>query len=1194
MYLKRIELQGFKSFPEKIKLEFNKGITAVVGPNGSGKSNIADAVRWVLGEKSAKNLRGSKMEDVIFNGTANRKPLGFAEVSLVMDNSDKKLNIDFSEVTVTRRVYRSGESDYIINGTKCRAKDILELFMDTGVGKEGYSIVGQGRIDEILSTRSEDRRHLFEEAAGIVKYRTRSIEASNKLNKEKENLVRVNDIIDELEKQVGPLEIQAEKAKKCIILSDRLKLVRINIFVRDAVKFENEIKEIEGQIKTLNSDIETEIKNEKKLDDKKAELKSNITEIEQMLEDVARSIGDKRSEREQKENDIKLCRQNISYLEENIERITGENKESGRIIGEKEESIAKIRADIEEKNIELGNKKKAFEEKMLVFSELSSQVSEREELLNKYNSDVIAKMNKATDVKNEISKAEAMLSQLDIRKNQVEENIDILKEQYHERSSALAEAEREIERAEKELALNTDNTEKMTQQYNALMENAEKARERQTAVNKTIQEKNSRLRILSELEKSYEGYYEGVKAVLAKRDSKDPLFKGICGAVGEVINMESRYETAIEVALGSAVQNIIARTEDDVKNAIAYLKKSNKGRATFLPMTAIKSRTLGAEKYNIIKEKGVLGIAKELINYSQEYENIMSSLLERVIVADNIDNAVSLAKKTKYGYKIVTLEGELINAGGSITGGSMHKKTASVLSRSREISELREGLKALYEEQASTNADVEKISEICENLDYKITEAKEELQDIAIRKTEALGKVEQAREYKDDISARLESAQNELSELCITIEKGNDTKGELNSSLVKIEEEICDLNNKLNEFQSLIQSDRDVREASNEEISAMRVELNQLENEIYTFNSNVVRLNDEITTAKEALENGRDNIASINSEIENKNKEMKELENAVVSLKEEHEKLFDKQEMLYNKKSSANSSLEALEGDIKKQLETKTALEKELDRLEVRKANTDEKSRTLYDSMWEEYEITYVTARAAEKLEMSDNELKSEEKKLRNSIKALGNVNLNAVEEYADVKERYDFLKKNRDDIMETEKKLVEIITDLNSMMEKQFTEQFAIISKNFSSTFAEMFGGGVAELKLSDDSDILNCGIEIAAQPPGKSLKNMMALSGGEKALTAMALLFAILKMKPSPFCILDEIEAALDDANVIRYAEYLKNFTDDTQFIVITHRKGTMEAADILYGVTMQEQGISKLVSVKFNERGVDNGVV
>ncbi len=1189
MYLKRIEMQGFKSFPEKIRLEFNKGITAVVGPNGSGKSNIADAVRWVLGEKSAKNLRGSKMEDVIFNGTANRKPLGFAEVSLIMDNSDRKLNIDFSEVIVTRRVYRSGESDYIINGTKCRAKDILELFMDTGVGKEGYSIVGQGRIDEILSTKSEDRRHLFEEAAGIVKYRTRCTEAANKLGKERENLVRVNDIIEELEKQIGPLEVQAEKAKKCILISDRLKLVRINIFVRDAARFEDEIKQLDKQIAQIGSDIDTETKNEQELTAKKTSIKNDIAEIENKLEQITEDIGNKRSEREQKENDVRLCKQAIEHLNENIVRINSENETGSRSIAEKEKSIEDIKKEIDIKTEMLREKKNTYNEKMKAFSELSTQVSEREELLNKYNSDVIAKMNKATDVKNEISKTEAMLDQLDIRREQLDGDIAALEIQQEERSNALSEAQKELERAEKAAKLNIKNIDKMTEQYNRLLDNSNAARQRQNDVNKLIQEKNSRLKILSELEKSYEGYYEGVKAVLAQRDNKDADFKGICGAVGEVISLDKKYETAIEVALGSSVQNVITRTEEDVKKAINYLKKNNKGRATFLPMTAIRPKTMGGEKYDILKEKGVLGIAKELIDYSREYENIMSSLLERVIVTDNIDNAVSLAKKTKYSYKIVTLEGELINAGGSMTGGSIRKKTASIFSRSREISELREELKQLYEEQASTDADVEKMSEICENLDYKITEAKDELQDINIRKTEASAKIEQAGEYAEDINTRLENAKNEISELLLTIEKGKDEKNKLGDDLVYINNDIEELNGKLNEFQSLIQSDRDSREASNEEIAAMRVELNQLENNIYTFNTDIDRINDEIADIRYSVTEGKDSIAEITKEIAKKNSEMSELENTIGILRKEYEDLFETQEKFYADKSHKNNALDELEKDIKKQLETKTALEKEYDRLGIRKTNTDEKSRELYDSMWEEYEITYVTAKMSEKLDMSDSELKSEEKKLRNQIKALGNVNMNAVDEYAEVKERYDFLTKNRDDILETEKKLVTIIDDLNSMMEKQFTEQFALISKNFKQTFAEMFGGGVAELKLADGDDILNCGIDIVVQPPGKTLQNMMLLSGGEKALTAMALLFAILKMKPSPFCILDEIEAALDDANVVRYADYLSNFTEDTQFIIITHRKGTMEAADILYGVTMQEQGISKLVSVKFNERGV-----
>lgn len=1189
MYLKRLELQGFKSFPEKIKLEFNKGITAVVGPNGSGKSNIADAVRWVLGEKSAKSLRGAKMEDVIFNGTANRKPLSFAEVSLVMDNEDRKLNLDYSEITVTRRVFRSGESDYLINGTKCRAKDILELFMDTGVGKEGYSIIGQGKIDEILSSKSEDRRLLFEEAAGIVKYRTRCVEASSKLAKEQENLVRVNDIIDELEKQVGPLAIQAEKAKKCIVLADRMKLVQVNIFVRDADKYEKELKTLNTNINQLRQDIDRELRTEEKHSILKAELREKLAATENNIENHNVYISDKRSEKEQRENDIKLCEQEIQHLNENIERINEESASGSSQIEEKKISIENIKCEIEEKEEELKEKQSLYNKKIEEFSNISSRVSENEELLNNFNSLIIEKMNKATDVKNEISKASAMTEQLKERKNKITEELSKLKAQESERNSILEKAQKEMTRIEKENSLASENIEKNTAQLNKIQNSLTEANSRLKSVNREIQEKNARLKALSELEKSYEGYYTGVKAILNQRDNKNPEFKGICGAVGESISCEKKYEMAIETALGSAVQNIIARTEEDVKKAINYLKRNNKGRATFFPMTAIRAKSLGSEKYNIIKEKGIIGIAKELIKYAPDYENIMSSLLERVIVAEDMDSAISLARKTKYAYKIVTLEGELLNPGGSMTGGSVSKKSSGIFSRGREIGELRDMLKEYFEEQASINADVEKMTEIYENLSYKINEAKEEIQNLVISRTKISSEINQAKEFAKDIKDRILNYSTELSQLEETALRGNEKIAQLNQSLEIINKEIDETNKKLDDFQSKIQSDRDVRESSNEELSALRVEINQLENDIYTFKSSIKRIGSEIEEIENSLKNSSEMIAGYENKIQLKEKEKEGLKDTIVKISEEYNSLTERSSELVNEKNSINSDLENLEAEIKKQLETRTRLEKELDRVQLRKEQTDTKCRQLYDSMWEEYEITYVAARECEKLEATDEELKKEEKRLRNEIKALGNVNLNAVDEYAEVKERYDFLKNNRDDIIKTEKELTNIINDLNNMMEKQFREQFGIISDNFTKTFAEMFGGGSAELKLSDSDDILNSGIDIVVQPPGKSLQNMMLLSGGEKALTAMALLFAILKMKPSPFCILDEIEAALDDANVNRYANYLSNFINDTQFIVITHRKGTMEAADILYGVTMQEQGVSKLVSVKFDEKGV-----
>lgn len=1189
MYLKRLELQGFKSFPEKIKLEFNKGITAVVGPNGSGKSNISDAVRWVLGEKSAKSLRGTKMEDVIFNGTANRKPLSFAEVSLVLDNEDRKLNIDYSEITVTRRVFRSGDSDYLINGTKCRAKDILELFMDTGVGKEGYSIIGQGRIDEILSNKSEDRRQLFEEAAGIVKYRTRCLEASNKLNKEQENLIRVNDIIDELEKQVGPLAIQAEKAKKCIVLADRMKLVQVNIFVRDAEKYEKELKELSVHINQLNIDIDTEKRTEEKYNNQKIQFRDKLNEIELNMEEHTNNIADKRSEKEQKENDIRLCKQEIQHCKENIDRMNVENSSGIKSISEKKSDIENINNSIINTEKELKNKQSAYNSKIEEFSNISSRVNENEEQLNNFNNIIIEKMNKATDVKNEISKSEAMLSQIEKRQSQLNSELSDLSKQQSERNSILEQSENEMADITAETTKTTESLQKNTEHLDKIKENLSKANTRQQTVTKSIQEKNARLRALSDLEKNYEGYFVGVKAVLNQRDSKNPDFKGIYGAVGEAISCDKKYETAIEIALGSAVQNIIARTEEDVKKAINYLKKNNKGRATFFPMTAIKPKSLGNERNNIINEKGVIGVAKELIKYSVEYENIMSSLLERVIVAEDMDNAINLARKTRYAYKIVTLEGELLNAGGSMTGGSINKKSTGIFSRGREISELRNELKSLLEEQSAINSDIEKMTEIYENMRYKINEARENLQKLAIRKTEASAKISQAKEYAADINGRMENYSNELNQLENTINTANSEIDKLNLSLTSINDEIDNTNNKLNDFQNRIQSDKDIRESSNEILSSMRVDINQLENNIYTFKSDIKRIAAEIVDIENNMQTSKAAIAEYESKISEKEVETSALENNIIKITDEYNLLINENQEYVSEKNNINVQLQKLDDDIKKQLETKTRLEKELDRLEMRKEQTDNKCRQLYDSMWEEYEITYVAAKESEKLNDSTEDLKKEEKKLRNEIRALGNVNLNAVDEYAEVKERYDFLKNNRDDIIKTEKELTNIINDLNNMMEVQFKEQFAIISENFTKTFAEMFGGGSAELKLNDSDDILNCGIDIIVQPPGKSLQNMMLLSGGEKALTAMALLFAILKMKPSPFCILDEIEAALDDANVNRYANYLSNFINDTQFIVITHRKGTMEAADILYGVTMQEQGVSKLVSVKFNEGGV-----
>lgn len=1185
MYLKSLELQGFKSFPEKIKLDFNKGITAVVGPNGSGKSNIADAVRWVLGEKSAKSLRGNKMEDIIFNGTENRKPLSFAEVSMIMDNSDKKLNLDYPEVTVTRRVYRSGESDYLLNGTKCRAKDILELFMDTGVGKEGYSIIGQGRIDEILSNKSEDRRMLFEEAAGIVKYRTRSFEASNKLAKERENLVRVNDIIATLESQVGPLEVQAEKAKKFISLSNKLKTVEVNRFVIEADRFENDIKEVEKTISQLGNDVLREHRQEEVLQKKRTSLKSDLSNVDLQYEENSNSIGEKRSQVEQKENDIKMCESEIQHFNENIERLNKNIDQNKKAIEDKKNESDALDAKIVAKTLEIERKNKAYEDKKSAYTDLETKVTESEEMFNRFNSDIRDKMNRSADISSEISKINARLLQLKERKSTVTEDISVLQGQLKEKEIALAVEEQKISRIDNEIEKISNNIKNDNVTVTELSGKINDTKKKQLDMTKSIQDKQSRLRILSELENSYEGYYGGVKAVLSQRDRKVSGFEGICGAVGELITLDKKYETAIEIALGGAVQNIVAKNENDVKKAISYLKTNNKGRATFLPMTAIKPKTMN-NKGDIFKNTGVIGIAKELISYDAQYENIMSSLLERVIIVDTIDNGIALSKKTNYSYKIVTLDGELFNVGGSMTGGLISKRSTGIFSRGREIGELRENLKVLVSEYNELNSELDSMNNLIEESNKNLKSSNEMLQSLHINRTRSVAEVTKSKEYVDDYKTRIECSGSESEKLELTISEDEKQIKQYENDLAAITAEINSVNEKIQEYQSKIQENRDIRESSIREINDLKLEINQINNEIYNFNYNKKRIETEVMELNTGIENFKSEISEYESQIDDKEKNKQSIFENAEQLKEEYTKFIKMQEELINYKNEVNKELDELEKSIQRQTETKNAIEKQLSRFEVRKEQLENERKNLYNNMWEEYEITYVVAKNYEKLDMSSEDLVKEERNLKNQMKALGNVNMNAVEEYAEISEKYQFLIKNRDDIKQSEEKLIGIIEQLNVLMEEQFREQFKVISDNFAETFKEMFGGGEASLKLSNDQDILNCGIDIIVQPPGKTLQNMMLLSGGEKALTAISLLFAILKMKPSPFCILDEIEAALDDANVNRYADYLKNFVDDTQFIVITHRKGTMEAADILYGVTMQEKGVSKLVSVKFDE--------
>lgn len=1189
MYLKRLDLQGFKSFPEKVKLEFNKGITTVVGPNGSGKSNISDSVRWVLGEQKAKSLRGDKMEDIIFAGTQNRKPLGFAEVSITIDNQDHKLPIEYTEVTVTRRVFRSGDSDYLINGTNCRLKDIHELFMDTGIGREGYSIIGQGKIDEILSSKSDDRRRLFEEAAGIVKYKNRRQEAMMKLDKEQQNLVRVKDIILELETQIVPLEKQSETARIYLGLKEKLKETEINLFLIQADQLEEQLKKLDDSLKIAQEQIDAETKDYQKSKEKSGFFREEANRLSQELQTVNDSIIEIRTEIEKKEGESNLILEQIQNSLLNIERLE-------KSIDQKKERIEKSKGEagiyhtkMTALDVSLQGEKERLKEQEEVFSKLDLSLMQSESQVEQYKTDMIEKIKVTTDVKGSLSRIQAMLEQFETRQRQLDGEKNYLLSQMNDNETHIAAVEKKIENYKKEAEIIERNLEKLNRKKEEAEQNIKNCQMALEDGNRKITEKKSRFHLLSEMEKEHEGFFKSVKSVLKLKEKGYPQFQGIHGAVGELLHVEQRYETAIEIALGGSLQNIVTTEEQDAKKAIDYLKQNNLGRATFLPMSAVKGKDLGSEKNKLCQEQGYLGIAKELVRYDKQYEGIMSNLLGKVIIMENLDTAVLLAKKYHHAYRIVTLDGDIMNPGGAMTGGSMAKKLSNVFGRSREIKELQEEIIQIQQKITKSEEQKKDCQNKLEEFQSYTEEFREEGREIHINILSAKQDIEQTNANLTEQKEKLQYyhvEEKQLEEQCSSAKNNIQHSTE---DLSRLEQEIQEIDEKLAGFQSTMQSGKSDREALLNEITELKIKIANYEQGQEAAKENLKRIENEIKEAHE-------DILSIQSEIKTnefgKEEKKKEKEILLIKIGEQKQEQEKKQSYLYQlteERKEISEKQNLLEQEAEEKQESISKMKNELFKLETKKENTMTERQRIFNEIWDEYEITYQSAKKYELENQSLHQLQKETKELKGKMKALGSVNVDAIEKYKEIKERYEFLERQREDILSAEEKLRSIISDLSSLMEIQFQEQFALISQNFNIVFQEMFGGGKAYLKLSDEENILESGIEIIAQPPGKNLQNMMLLSGGERALTAIAILFSILKMKPSPFCILDEIEAALDDANVKRFANYLKRFSGDTQFIVITHRKGTMEAADVMYGITMQEQGVSKVVSVKFSEEAV-----
>ena len=1184
MYLKRLDLQGFKSFPDKVKLEFNKGITAVVGPNGSGKSNISDSVRWVLGEQRVKSLRGDKMEDVIFAGTADRRPLGFAEVSITLDNEDKKMPLDYSEITVTRTVYRSGESKYAINKTPCRLKDIHELFMDTGVGREGYSIIGQGRIDEILSSKSEDRRRLFEEAAGIVKYRARRSEAIAKLEREQQNLLRVEDIISELETKVEPLRIQKETAVKYLDLKETLKKYEVNDFCINIRKIDQQSSKIAEAINIAKANIDDEQLQYDKLRLKSEELREQDSSLSEKIQLLNTEKNRLTAEKERNDGEIKLAKEQILNLEAELKRLNEE-------IHLKKEKYSEADAEANDyikKAEEISNKialiEKEISEKEAEYNEISGVLDNKEALAENYKSEIIEKIRFTTEINTNINSANISLKQLQEKKTSaidektaLEGKAFIIEKTIESRKTRLLSLESEKEKLDNDIKYLEDRKNKFIAEADEISASIKKA-------SLSLNEKVSRIKVLTDMKNEFEGYYSSVKKILSLREKG--TLKGICGAVAELIETEKKYETAIEIALGGALQNIVVETEEDGKRAIEYLKKNNGGRATFMPVSVIKGKDIGSDKAFILKQKGVCGIADELVTFNPKFYDVVKSLLGRVVIVDNMDNALLFVNATGHKYKAVTLSGDVLNVGGTMTGGSFTKKTGGIFGRNREITDL-------IDEEKALRTELESLNEKQDELDENILDCSDEIRETVIIKEKSdveinalKREIDQNEEVLNETKESILFSEEEFENAKKDIEILNSNLKEYKESLEKTEKEIENINSLMAEFQSTLQSGKEDREKLLSYITDKKIEMASAKETNSSNYSHIKRLendkksilreieeNNKNTEEKTGLKNSKENELSLklnlvdeNSiKLQNTEKELEEISTQKSSFMKEFEDCINEQQSVFE-------TISKLKNDLYKQ-------ESKIEKFE-------EDRNSIFNRIWEEYEITLSQAKKLYDNTLDVSDIPKKIRQLKNDIKDLGSVNVNAIEEYKEVKERFEFLTSQRNDIKEAENNLMKVIDDLAEMMKKQFKEQFGIISQNFNEVFRQMFGGGQGYLKLSDERDILDSGIDIIAQPPGKKLQNMMLLSGGERALTAIAILFAILKMKPSPFCILDEIEAALDDANVKRFADYLKSFSGETQFIVITHRKGTMEAADVMYGVTMQERGISKVISVNFND--------
>ena len=1181
MILKSLEIQGFKSFPDKTKLSFGGGITAVVGPNGSGKSNISDAVRWVLGEQSTKTLRGSRMEDVIFGGTKLRKPVGFAQVALTIDNTDHSLPVESEEVTVTRKLYRSGESEYRINGNSVRLKDVYEMFMDTGLGKDGYSIIGQGRIAEIVGAKSAERREIFEEASGISKYRYRKTEAERRLEQAQENLLRLKDILTELEDRVGPLKVQSEKAQAFLKLSEEKKQLEVSLYIKQLDKAKEALREQENRIMVCKASYDG-------VDDELTALEEAINAIFAQAQQCAVAIEGKRTERQaideelsKRESEIAVLRNDIFHKNETISRIQRDIDTQSLAVSDIDAQISARLAQLEAKNTLIG--------------ELGATCAQREETLNTFLTDNARHNDQLESVSRELTAINQQLAQSRVTELTSASSLEELAQRRETLSQGLAAKQTDSERLRAEIGelqgfvdeldgkIESESNTVKGYEFKLSKRKAklEESAKQLNTLDLAIKEKRQNARLLEDLERSMEGFTQSVKTVM--KLSGGGALRGVLGPVSSLIQVPQRYTVAVETALSFALQNIVVENEEVAKRAIAILKSENAGRATFLPVTTIEGNVL--DDHALSSQPGFVGVASKLIEFDTKYNGIVNSLLGRIVFCEDLDNAVAMAKKNAYRFKIVTLDGQVVNAGGSLTGGST-VKSSGLLSRRNDIERLHEQAKELEQKLATVTTEHDALKAEIAGVEAEFLATRSVLETMQedkakaeIERQLAQRNLQENEKNIEEITAELTRSEERTQKLTRELQAAKAELAEKAARAAELEEQLSTTSQLKDEL-------RQKRRELTDEISALKMQILGETKEAEGLKQSADELAERKLSQSGRFEELNAEITALSGEINDINAKIEEIllskeeVNAKAAAIEAEIHALSEQRLTFEKQANEKR------GEEKAILSRREDISKEMARLEERKVTAQTDYDQIIAKLWDEYELTKSEASAIAGEIPSVTNAQRTLSEIKGKIKALGTVNVDAIEEYKEVSQRYEFLKAQVADVESSRDELLRLINELTYKMREIFTESFAQINKNFGEVFVELFGGGSAHLDLTDEGDVLESGIEIFVEPPGKIIKNLTALSGGEQAFVAIAIYFAILKVRPAPFCLLDEIEAALDDVNVSKYAQYLHRLNDKTQFIAITHRRGTMEEADVLYGVTMQEEGVSKLLELKVSE--------